>query len=108
MSKYSDRQINEMLRSFRLYRHISSDAKTEFKLFLTPENIFGVRENEVNVKTVCNYVNDIDKMSVLEITERLSDDFWSLGFVFVKLIEQFNIYISLRPEIYETYPEYCF
>lgn len=101
-------EINDKIRLFRLYSNLPTNIVSEVRMFLTVENIYGIKESTENKIQLDNYINRINCMSIDELTDHLSDDFWELCVVFNGIIKQFKVYISLRPNIVESYPEYYF
>jgi len=103
---------NEIIRLFRIYRHLTLGYKDEFNLLLTPENMFNVSVvvTEELDSLYVRYINSIKNISIIELIQKL--EHVELNYyehrIINNFIKHFLIYISLRPQILEEYIEYSF
>ena len=88
------------------------EDKKVLNLFLTVENIFGIRsinrpEIEDQLKTVIDRMSKLKKKDIIKYydSDATTDVYWNDRKYFENLINQIKIYLQLRPELLENYPE---
>lgn len=88
------------------------EDKKVLNLFLTVENIFGIRsinrpEIEDQLKTVIDRMSKLKKKDIIKYydSDATTDVYWNDRKYFENLIDQIKIYLQLRPELLENYPE---
>ena len=88
------------------------EFKNELELFLTIENIFGIRsinhrEVEDQLKVTIIRMTSLKKTDIMKYysSDATSDVYWNDSKYFENLIEQVKIYLQLRPKLLENYPE---
>ena len=88
------------------------EFKNELELFLTVENIFGIRsinhrEVEDQLKVTIIRMTSLKKTDIMKYysSDATSDVYWNDRKYFENLIEQVKIYLQLRPKLLENYPE---
>ena len=88
------------------------EDKKVLNLFLTVENIFGIRsinrpEIEDQLKTVIDRMTKLKKKDIIKYydSDATTDVYWNDRKYFENLIDQVKIYLQLRPELLENYPE---
>lgn len=110
MLKDNNRDIQNDIKLFKIYKNMSYEYRKEIKLLLTPENILNitihpqltVRDSDTDI-----VLNQINSLSIDELTNKLENDsLWKHRYAFDNLIIQIKTYFLLRPEITEKYPEY--
>ena len=88
------------------------EARAELGIFLTVENIFGIRsinhkEVEDQLKTVIIRMTNLKKSDIMKYydSDATTDVYWTDRKYFENLINQVKIYLMLRPNLLENHPE---
>lgn len=101
--------LDNNIKLFRIYKKLSSDEKKELTLLLTAENIMGVKSvtKEVN-EQLESIFNRVDKLSIVKLTDYHDEEnnsYWTDKYYFKNIMDQVKVYLMLRPNIIEKYPE---
>jgi hypothetical protein len=102
------------VRIWKLYKGLPSHIRNEINLFITPENIFGVQTHQITIDTEQYFDKTIQQMmetpisAIIDSYENENDyeKYWSLTTNFEKVVEQIKIYLQLRPQVLQDYPEF--
>lgn len=88
------------------------ESRAELGIFLTVENIFGIRsinhkEVEDQLKAVMTRMTNLKKSDIMKYydSDATSDVYWNDRKYFENLINQVKIYLMLRPNLLENHPE---
>ncbi len=98
---------------FNFYNKLPFDEKRRCEVFLTPENIFGVREassDDINrLARTIHYLRELPSKKISEelVKHRYGEigERWHEFDVFKIIVKYIKEYYQLRPNVLDDYPE---
>lgn len=103
---YSSKIEND-LRIFKIFKKMNNEFKQELNLLITPENILKTSSYSIQPEDFNKIIERIIYTPENEIMDYSleSVNTWSDRFIFERIIEHTKIYLQLRPNLLEQYPE---
>lgn len=106
---YTNSDTHNAIRIFKIYKNMPKEMKNELSLLITPENILGLESHWITEDTHTLFnktMNNFNSMTINEAMDRYDGkEYWTDITKFERLIKQIKIYLQLRPNLLEDYPE---